>query len=498
MLLVIFAGALTYRLTRRSPATPVTAIADPPAGDGVANSDPNAPSWTRKPAGLGDVTTQGAGSSVAASDSVSGQRSAAYGSAGSTASGDTTAGDNSLRPATSSLMQTAAAHIDVSSSTAAATDPPPAATNGGSTTATGGPAAASSATSAMASSLAPIPAMPASPLPTGNSSVATAATPGTAPAILTPPATDASSPATPAAAASTSAAAAAPSPDNSAAGYGSANAAPAGSTAVASAYPAGQAGVYGAAPAYGRDSYAAYQQPPASTYQGGALAAASPSQGAGVSPLPGTSARYADNASGYASSGPAYGSAPAGYRSALVCRATGWSPRRATFRRAGGAYEVQPNDNYYLISQKVYGTPAYFRALAEQNRGKAARPDRLTPGLVIATPPVAQLEQAYPDLCPKPERRETIRNRAAAAATISNVSYAGGGRTYVVQEGDTLSSIARNELGKVSRWAEIYALNRDVLGRDYDYLSPGMRLILPGKDQAGADRLARQPRADLR
>ncbi len=68
-----------------------------------------------------------------------------------------------------------------------------------------------------------------------------------------------------------------------------------------------------------------------------------------------------------------------------------------------------------------------------------------------------------------------------------------GGRTYVVQEGDTLSSIARNELGKVSRWAEIYQLNREALGRDYDYLTPGMRLTLPPRDsQAGGDRTTRR------
>ena len=45
--------------------------------------------------------------------------------------------------------------------------------------------------------------------------------------------------------------------------------------------------------------------------------------------------------------------------------------------RDDGKYEVQPNDSYWTISERVYGSGAYFRALAEQNRGKAARPDRL-------------------------------------------------------------------------------------------------------------------------
>jgi nucleoid-associated protein YgaU len=170
--------------------------------------------------------------------------------------------------------------------------------------------------------------------------------------------------------------------------------------------------------------------------------------------------------------------------------------------RGDGTYDVQPNDSYWTISERVYGSGAYFRALAEQNRGRAARPDRLAPGLVISTPPVAQLEKDYPDLCPRPNHRETVRNRAESSPArgypargypaASMAGTAGGGRTYIVQEGDTLSSIARNELGKVSRWAEIHQLNREVLGRDYDYLTPGMRLVLPIRDASSGDRTARR------
>ena len=183
---------------------------------------------------------------------------------------------------------------------------------------------------------------------------------------------------------------------------------------------------------------------------------------------------------------PAYGSTSPSTPASVgdgVAPASNYTPRRDD-----GMYEVQPSDNYYIISQRLYGTPAYFKALAEHNRGKAARPDRLPPGLVIAAPPAAQLEQTYPDLCPKPARRETMRSRTGA---VSPAGFSGRGRTYTVQEGDTLSSIARHELGKVSRWSEIYELNRDALGKDYDYLTPGMQLSLPGKASAAAERTAR-------
>lgn len=163
----------------------------------------------------------------------------------------------------------------------------------------------------------------------------------------------------------------------------------------------------------------------------------------------------------------------------------------AASARNDGSYEVQPNDNYWLISERVYGTGAYFRALAEHNRNKVVRTDRLSPGTVIATPSTAELEKSYPDLCPKASRREAARTRAVGA--FSQAGYAGGGRTYVVQEGDTLVSIAKHELGKTSRWGEIYELNKAALGKDYNYLTPGMQLAMPAKDAEPADRTTRRP-----
>jgi nucleoid-associated protein YgaU len=146
-----------------------------------------------------------------------------------------------------------------------------------------------------------------------------------------------------------------------------------------------------------------------------------------------------------------------------------------------GKYEVRPGDNYSTISQRCYGTPAYFKALAEHNRGKFPNENYLQPGVVISTPRPAELERDYRELCPKAGRRETQQNRESLASTHG--SY-GAGRTYTVAEGDTLFNIARYELGKASRWAEIYELNRNVLGKDFNYLTPGMKLVLPEGDKS--------------
>jgi nucleoid-associated protein YgaU len=158
-------------------------------------------------------------------------------------------------------------------------------------------------------------------------------------------------------------------------------------------------------------------------------------------------------------------------------------------RRNDGKYEIEPNDSFWTISKKVYGTDAYFKALVEENRASGVDENNLKPGQVISTPSVARLEKTYPDLCPKPSRRESPQD---LTSTVSARNRYRTGRTYTVAEGDTLFNIARYELGKASRWAEIYDLNRDVLGKDYNYLKPGTQLSLPNNEKA--DVLTRQPR----
>jgi nucleoid-associated protein YgaU len=64
---------------------------------------------------------------------------------------------------------------------------------------------------------------------------------------------------------------------------------------------------------------------------------------------------------------------------------------------------------------------------------------------------------------------------------------------YVVEEGDTLFDIARYELGKASRWAEIYDLNRGQLGTDYNYIAPGTKLMLPDAVTSEPDALTTRP-----
>lgn len=51
---------------------------------------------------------------------------------------------------------------------------------------------------------------------------------------------------------------------------------------------------------------------------------------------------------------------------------------------------------------------------------------------------------------------------------------------YTVKNGDTLSRIAKRELGSYDRWTEIYHANRSIV-KNPNILLPGMQLVIPGK-----------------
>ncbi len=156
----------------------------------------------------------------------------------------------------------------------------------------------------------------------------------------------------------------------------------------------------------------------------------------------------------------------------------------------GEAYVVGPQETFWTIAQKAYGNGGYFKALYEHNRQQHPRADQLRPGDELALPPVETLEQLYPDLIP----RQVIGRRRVATAGAARQPApppVPSGRTYIVQEGDTLFDIARYELGRATRWSEIYQLNRDLIGEDMNRLKAGMELALPAETDPGA--LSREP-----
>lgn len=155
---------------------------------------------------------------------------------------------------------------------------------------------------------------------------------------------------------------------------------------------------------------------------------------------------------------------------------------------------VQPGETLWALSRRVYGSGAFFKALAEHNSQRLPNPHNLRIGDEVLTPDLAVLRRRYPGLCP----RERKRQPGTPAANMVSVSTVRGGRSYLVEKGDTLFDIARYELGAGARWPEIFQLNRRALGEDFDYLKPGTKLVLPARDssprqQQDQDAVAERP-----
>ena len=65
-----------------------------------------------------------------------------------------------------------------------------------------------------------------------------------------------------------------------------------------------------------------------------------------------------------------------------------------------------------------------------------------------------------------------------ASASASSGAGASASRTYTVKAGDTLSGIAKSELGSAGDYMKIFEANRDQLS-DPDKIKPGQVLKLP-------------------
>jgi nucleoid-associated protein YgaU len=51
-------------------------------------------------------------------------------------------------------------------------------------------------------------------------------------------------------------------------------------------------------------------------------------------------------------------------------------------------------------------------------------------------------------------------------------------KEYVIQKGDSLSKIAKEQLGAAHRWKYLYELNKDRI-KDPNKLRPGKKIIIP-------------------
>ena len=62
---------------------------------------------------------------------------------------------------------------------------------------------------------------------------------------------------------------------------------------------------------------------------------------------------------------------------------------------------------------------------------------------------------------------------------FADMSSSAGGRTYTVKAGDSLSKIAKEQLGDASAWKRIHEANKAQIPNP-DVIHPGMELQIPG------------------
>lgn len=147
-------------------------------------------------------------------------------------------------------------------------------------------------------------------------------------------------------------------------------------------------------------------------------------------------------------------------------------------------HEIQSGDALSKIASAAYGSasPGIVKALAAYNG--LDDPGLIQKGQTIRIPPVELL--INPGDRPAPAR--TAQNASRRAAIERPAANDAG--VYTVKAGDTLSRIARNELGQETRWTEILKLNRDRL-KSPDRLTEGMKLRMPAPSVADAGRPSR-------
>ncbi len=143
----------------------------------------------------------------------------------------------------------------------------------------------------------------------------------------------------------------------------------------------------------------------------------------------------------------------------------------------GTAYTVAPGDTLWKIAGKAYGkksTQQLVNAIFEANRGVMKSPDDLKAGASLILP-------GWEGALPKPARNAARGSEAAPSQRQDDGRPPIGDesiRWYQVRPRDGYASIARRELGDVSRWREIHELNKDKFP-DPDRIRDGVRIKLP-------------------
>ncbi len=136
---------------------------------------------------------------------------------------------------------------------------------------------------------------------------------------------------------------------------------------------------------------------------------------------------------------------------------------------AGETYIVQPNDNFWTISKKVYGSGRYFEALAQYNAAVVPDPAKMKPGLKIATPAATELQSRFPKLLAAAGTQDTTQDPTSLGLP---------GDVYTAASGDNFWEISKRLYGDGKYFRALEQHNAAIVS-DPQKLKPGMKLAAP-------------------
>jgi nucleoid-associated protein YgaU len=140
-------------------------------------------------------------------------------------------------------------------------------------------------------------------------------------------------------------------------------------------------------------------------------------------------------------------------------------PQGPTLAAGETLHTIASGESLSAICARHYGDRSLVKALARHN--KLDNPDLVKAGQQLRIPTIQTL--AGPSAIARPQ---------GDAAPSAEAKKSAAPRTYTVQQGDTLSSIAARQMGASGRWMALYEFNDDVID-DPDNVIAGTVIKIP-------------------
>lgn len=141
------------------------------------------------------------------------------------------------------------------------------------------------------------------------------------------------------------------------------------------------------------------------------------------------------------------------------------------------SHTIAQGDSAYKLARRYLGDGKYFQQIIDANPKAFGNSGQVKIGSVVVIPNLAPVKTQTPTrlaIDGNPQKPVLVGKPAKEGAKAKE----SGRNSYTVRRGDTLNSIARNQLGSTVRAQEILRLNKTVI-KDPDSLPQGLAILLP-------------------